>query len=73
SWFYPAMYSEMPGQLPVAPPNALKKHKDLRDSWLLQHPRLPKEAPMVSLGPGEENGRKGFIVKKVIVYKPQKG
>lgn len=70
SWFYPAMRGEIPGQLPVAPPEALKKHNELRNSWLMQHPRTPKEVPLVSLGPGEENGRKGFVVKKEIVYKP---
>jgi hypothetical protein len=69
SWFYPAMRGEIPGQLPVAPPDALKKRNKLRENWLMQHPRTPKEILLVSLSPGEKNGRKGFIVKKEIVYK----
>lgn len=71
SWFYPAMRGEMPGEIPVAPHQAIQKRNALRENWLLQHPKLPKEIPLVSLSPGEEDGRKGFIVKKVIIYKPQ--
>jgi hypothetical protein len=71
SWFYPAMRGEMPGLPLVATPHAVQKRNELRKNWLMKHPRTPNEIPMVSLSPGENNGRKGFFVKTEIVYKPQ--
>ena len=72
SWFFPAMRGEIPGRTAVAPPAALEKRDKLRTKWLMEHPNTPKEAPMVSLSPAEKDGRKGFIVKKEIIYRPQK-
>ena len=70
SWFFPAMRGEMLGHIPVAPPLATEKRDELKKNWLMQHPRMPKEAPMVSLSPGyNKNGQKGFFVKTEIVYR----
>ncbi len=71
SWYYPPMRGEMPGITSVAPPAALAKVDKLKNNWLMKHPRTLKEVPMVSLSPTNENGRKEFVVKKVIIYKPQ--
>lgn len=71
SWYYPAMRGEIPGKISVAPPAALAMVDKLKKNWLMKHPRTIKEVPMVSLSPTDENGRKEFVVKKVIMYKPQ--
>ena len=65
------MRGEMPGRIPVAPPQAIKKRDELKENWLMQQPKTPTEAPMVSLSPAEKDGRKGFVVKTEIVYKPR--
>ncbi len=70
SWFYPAMRGEIPGLRLVAPPQAVQKRDELRENWLMRHPKTPNEAPMVSLGPEEKGGQKGFCVRTEIVYKP---
>lgn len=69
SYFFPAIFGE-DGSIPFATPSAIKKRDEFREGWLINHPRVKGEEPVVALGPGSKNGKKGFFVRKEIVYLP---
>lgn len=66
--FFPTPLRDGEGHIIPAPPSAQRKYIDLRSSWLLTHPRLPNEEPMVSLGPTTKDGKEGYSVRKEIIY-----
>lgn len=68
-WFFPVSVLRVSGRIIPAPPEAVGKLNDLRENWLLNHPRLPKEEPMVTLDPGEKEGQDGYFVRTQIIYK----
>jgi len=66
--FFPAPVRDAQGRIIPAPAQAQRKYADLKASWLAEHPRLPHEEPMVSLGPVSEEDREGYSVRKEIIY-----
>lgn len=70
--FFPVGEEQWNGVTYIAPPEALELRDHLEETWLAEHPVLPFEIPMVSLGPTQaENGQEGYYVRTVIVYKAQ--
>ena len=70
--FFQAPLRDAQGRIIPAPPRAQRKYIDLKNSWLLTHPRLPNEEPMVSLGPTTKYGKEGYSVRKEIIYRSPK-
>ncbi len=72
-WFFQAQTSfQIEGKryFSGAPAEALAKRDDLRENWLKPHPCLEKEEPVVSMAPGEKDGKTGFFVRTIIIYIP---
>ena len=70
-WHFPIEPNTTEKIIPTAPPEAVTKRDELRDSWLLPHPKSP-EIPMVSLGPlyNEQNKIVAYYVRREIIYRP---
>jgi len=68
SWFFPSPVRRN-GMIIPAPDEALKKYRDLREDWLKTHPDYPLEEPVISLAPGENEGKEGYFVRTEIMYK----
>ena len=66
--FFPVPQLTHEGSVVPAPPEAIAYRDALRNDWLREHPRLPKEEPRVSMAPGERDGQRGYSVRTEIVY-----
>jgi len=69
-WFFPSVVRK-DGRIIPAPEEAVEKYKDLRDGWLRNHPKLPKEKPFVDLSPKKRGNQEGYLVVTGIKYKPR--
>ena len=67
-WFFPQPVRVSGGIVP-AQKMAVGKYRQLRDEWLRNHPKLPKEEPMVSLAPGSKDNQSGYFVRTEVMYK----
>jgi len=67
-WFFPIEELIHEGSVIPAPVEAVAQRDSLRDGWLREHPRLPKEEPVVSLAPGQKDGQPGYFVRTGIMY-----
>ena len=70
-WFYPIGNGEETVGIVPAPAEAVDKYLRLKASWLATVECGENEEPMVSLGPGRENGMRGYVVRQEIIYKPE--
>ena len=66
--FFPAPVKDAQGRIIPAPPAAQRKKIELTKTWLANHPRLPYEKPIVSMGPRVKDGAEGYSVRKEIKY-----
>lgn len=67
-WFFPQAV-KVGGLIIPAQEMAVGKYQELKDEWLKNHPKLPKEEPMVSLAPGEKDNQPGYFVRTEIMYR----
>ena len=68
TWFFPSGLRR-DGVIIPAPGVAVKKYVDLRDDWLKNHPKYPREIPGVSLSPSKDPENEGYFVRTEIMYK----
>ncbi len=66
-WFFPQAV-RVNGSIVPASETAVVKYRELRDGWLKNHPKLPKEEPMVNLAPGKKDNQSGYFVRTGIIY-----
>lgn len=65
--FFPMQVRREGGIFP-APPEVVAEYERLKREWLMSHPHLPHEEPMVSLSP-VFNDREGYVVRQEIIYR----
>lgn len=65
-FFYPAPVRKGNSIVP-APPEAVEKRDKLRNGWLMKYCGFSGWEPLVSLSPGEKDGKPGYFVQKEIV------
>ena len=68
--FFPAPVRDAQGRIIPAPPAAQRKKIELSQTWLANHPMLPHDKPMVTMGPRSKDGVEGYSVRKKVIYKP---
>jgi len=69
-WFFPAEIKNVGGiDIPTASASAEEKYRKLKEDWLINHPRMPREIPMVSLSPKKIDGNYQISIRTEIIYK----
>lgn len=65
-WFFPNRLFREDGKKPPAPLEATALYQELKNEWLQNYPEDSRENPMVSLAPGEKDGKSGYFVRTVV-------
>ena len=67
-FFIPGPHRDSEGHILPAPPDAVTMYERLKTEWLLPHPYLPYEKPLVVMVHQVRDGQEGFTVRKEIMY-----